>query len=526
MHFAERPWALFPRGFDLPACILDMSALARLKARRAGGTQRLLAVPASCGRPIRSLDFETHHDCQCDRPLCPLDLLVGSGTAAAAGSHAATAHRTADAYMAAFDAALDGSEARRHPPELPCNGSGLEHAAAARTAPALVPHPQAAVAAPPPAQPAPASDWQQPPATSPTAISLSDRNLLCGSVDWARREAVLGSADHALYSVDLRRRRKSRTLYSKQAGHREWVSAVCHLPDGRIASGGLDSRVWLWPAAGTAPTAGKCCVLEGHAGSIAALAPVPAAPSCLISAGYDKRLLCWDCSAGGRLQQALEGHRAPVLQLAAAGGAAASGDRDGCIARWSIGAGKALGKLVQAHDGHCTALTWLRDGSSSGREASSTSPDAHLLLSGGQDGAVKVWDAKTGQQRAAMAAHAGPSGRGAVGSITGMGHLVLTCGADGTVHGLEARAGLQPAWQPLQLPGFPYCAASCGSTLFVGCGNGEIAGVDAATGHMQWSVRAAASAVRTLAASENLLVAGCDDGSVVLFDAAQPQLDA
>ena len=511
-----------------------MSALERLKARRAaGGTQRLPSVSASCDRPSLSWDFGTHHDCQCDRRLCPLDLLVGSGGAAAAGFHAAaTAHRAADAYMAAFDAVFDGSEVWRHPPALMRNGSGLEQAAAARPAPTLVPHPQAAVAAPQPAQPAPTSAWQQPPAASTTAISLSDRNLLCGSVDWARQEAVLGSADHALYSVDLRRRRQSRTLYSKQAGHREWVSAVCHLPDGRIASGGLDSRIWLWPAAGTAPTASKCCVLEGHAGSIVALAPVPAAPSCLISAAYDKRLLCWDCSTGGRLQQALEGHRAPVLQLAAAGGVAASGDRDGCIARWSIGAGKALGKLVQAHDGHCTALTWLRDGSSSssgggsGSEASSTSPDAHLLLSGGQDGAVKLWDARTGQQRAAMAAHAGPSGRGAVGSITCMGHLVLTCGADGTVHGLEARAGLQPAWQPLQLPDFPSCAASCGSTLFVGCGNGEIAAVDAATGHMRWSVRAAASAVRTLAASENLLVTGCDHGSVVLFDAAQPQLDA
>jgi hypothetical protein len=30
-----------------------------------------------------------------------------------------------------------------------------------------------------------------------------------------------------------------------------WVTAVCYLPDGRVMSGGMDSDIWLWPAAAT-----------------------------------------------------------------------------------------------------------------------------------------------------------------------------------------------------------------------------------------------------------------------------------
>ncbi len=367
------------------------------------------------------------------------------------------------------------------------------------------------------------TSWRQPPAAPPASITVSDRNILCASVDWARQEAVFGTADHALYCVELRpgRRRKARTLYTKAAGHTEWVSAVCHLPDGRIASGGLDSRICLWPTAGTACSAGNCSMLEGHAGSVAALAPLPAAPTSLLSAGYDKRVLCWDCTGRGRLRQALEGHRAPVQQLAAAGGWAASGDRDGSLARWDVAAGKAVGGLLQAHVGHCTALAWW-ESSSSGSEVDSSSCASHLLLSGGQDGAIKLWDARTGQQQAAMAAHTGPAGRGAVGSIACMGGLVVTCGADCTVRGLDARSSLQPAWQTLQLPDFPYCAAGCGSMLFVGSGDGSVAAIDTAGGRLCWSLRAAGSAVRTLTANQQLLIAGCDDGRVVLFDAAQP----
>lgn len=42
-----------------------------------------------------------------------------------------------------------------------------------------------------------------------------------------------------------------RQLYNKRNGHSEWVTCVQHLADGRIASGGMDSKICLWNKSGT-----------------------------------------------------------------------------------------------------------------------------------------------------------------------------------------------------------------------------------------------------------------------------------
>ena len=51
-----------------------------------------------------------------------------------------------------------------------------------------------------------------------TLIDLSDRPNMCISV--FGNEAVIGSSDHALYAIDIRKRAKSRTLYTKTCGER------------------------------------------------------------------------------------------------------------------------------------------------------------------------------------------------------------------------------------------------------------------------------------------------------------------
>lgn len=79
-------------------------------------------------------------------------------------------------------------------------------------------------AAQPPSNTAqPRGDWRAGPADpAGTAVPLAASNILCASVDWERQEAVFGCADHALYTVDLRQRKKARTLYTKRCGHTEW----------------------------------------------------------------------------------------------------------------------------------------------------------------------------------------------------------------------------------------------------------------------------------------------------------------
>jgi hypothetical protein len=98
--------------------------------------------------------------------------------------------------------------------------------------------------------PLPASGWRSGPVHARGRnADVSDRPLLCMSVFGDL--AVVGSADHGLIEVELKGSgrdasaplRKRRTLYTKQYGHAEWVADVAHLPDGRVLSAGLDSKV-------------------------------------------------------------------------------------------------------------------------------------------------------------------------------------------------------------------------------------------------------------------------------------------
>lgn len=66
-------------------------------------------------------------------------------------------------------------------------------------------------------------------------VDVSDRPLLCMSSNM-RNEIVVGSADHALYSIDISNPSRSPiTMYSKSAGHTDWITGVSHLADGRVS---------------------------------------------------------------------------------------------------------------------------------------------------------------------------------------------------------------------------------------------------------------------------------------------------
>ena len=80
-------------------------------------------------------------------------------------------------------------------------------------------------------------------------IEVSDRPVLCMSVDMAGDEGVVGVSDHSLYTFNLASGRKTRTLYTTRMGHTEWVTCVVHVPSpggSKIVSGGMDSKLCLW----------------------------------------------------------------------------------------------------------------------------------------------------------------------------------------------------------------------------------------------------------------------------------------
>ena len=81
---------------------------------------------------------------------------------------------------------------------------------------------------------------------------------------------IATGTDHAVYEVDVKTCKKLRTLYTKTHGHKEWVTKVRCLPDGRVLSSGMDSLICLWDARGT-----RCSALEGYNGSGAFYTLVP-----------------------------------------------------------------------------------------------------------------------------------------------------------------------------------------------------------------------------------------------------------
>jgi WD40 repeat protein len=152
------------------------------------------------------------------------------------------------------------------------------------------------------------------------------------------------------------------------------VLAVAFAPDGQtLASGGGDSTVRLWDAA----TAVGRGTLRGHAGPVQALSFAPDGRA-LASGDWRGIVKLWDVAT--RTEQATLVASADVEVAAVAfaprGGtlAVAIGP---AVQLWDV----ATGRLVTCLDGHEGKVTCL-----------AYAPDGTLLVSGGHDRTVRLWD--------------------------------------------------------------------------------------------------------------------------------------
>lgn len=141
------------------------------------------------------------------------------------------------------------------------------------------------------------------------------------------------------------------------------VSAVAHLPDGRVLSGGGDGKLCIWPPGAAAATSSSsssstrchptttttataaCQDLDGHASAVAKVMAVPESARLAFSAGYDGTVKLWDTQAK-RLLTCLDaaGPNAldPVLDFAFGSAHLLSGTRSGALHLWDLATGARL----------------------------------------------------------------------------------------------------------------------------------------------------------------------------------------
>jgi WD40 repeat protein len=192
-------------------------------------------------------------------------------------------------------------------------------------------------------------------------------------------------------------RRAGRAFAGELGRHRRGlVAAVAVLPDGRVVTGGEDSRVLLWDPA----VPGLAAELGRHDGGLTAVAVLPGER--VVTGGWDGRVLIWDLAAPGTAPAELGRHDGAVGAVAVLldGRVVTGGGRfDGRVLMWdpaSLGAAPVVLGLI---DGEVAAMAVLPDG---------------RVVTGGDGGRVLLWD--PGAPGAAPV-ELGRHDRGAVGAV-------------------------------------------------------------------------------------------------------------
>jgi WD40 repeat protein/transcriptional regulator with XRE-family HTH domain len=164
-------------------------------------------------------------------------------------------------------------------------------------------------------------------------------------------------------------------------GHQEWVNAVAFDPGGYfLASGGIDTQVRIWDL----HEKKLVRILTGHTARVWSLAFSPDG-KLLVSAGAEENIHVWDFSSG-KLLRLIHHHAKGLINVAFHPNGkwiASCCEQDPYIKLWNVHTGELVANLASR---------------SNGPTSISFHPDGSLLVSGGRDGSVELWQMGGGQR--------------------------------------------------------------------------------------------------------------------------------
>jgi WD40 repeat protein len=394
---------------------------------------------------------------------------------------------------------------------------------------------------------------------------VADRDLVCAAFDDG--DVRVRDADDPGTAATLR-------------GHTGWVTALAADGDGGLlASGGADGVVRLWAL----PGGRELHALEGHTGTVTGVAlatagdrtfvgscsldgtvrtwdartgePLAARPApgdwlsaisfteaegapAVVTAGTDGGVRLWDVLTGAPIAVLAEEPAGCVATTSADGRRlVAAGDKTGLVRIWSDGV---LAHTIPASDGAVTAVAFASGGrlvsgtddgavrvhdAVSGEEVRTPTPHTapvlalaftgDLLVSGGADAAVRVWDARSGVPRARLLGHTSAVAAVATGVVGGR-TVIASAGYDRVVRTWDAESGAPS----LAIHGhmYPVYALAFGDGLLASAGyDGVVRVWDAATGAQVVTLPGHDGPVRALCFGGGVLAVASGDGAVRLW---------
>ena len=243
------------------------------------------------------------------------------------------------------------------------------------------------------------------------------------------------------------------------------LNCVAVSRNGLIAAGGgpagLAGQVHVWDAAGNARP-----VLTGHSDSIYGLAFSPDG-TLLATSSYDKLIKLWEVETGRELRT-LKHHTMAVYQVAFSpdGRTLASVGADQTVKLWDVATGQRLVTLTEA---------------TKGLNAVVFHPNGREVLAAGIDKMLRVWDwdGKSARLKRTTFAHNGPL---LALAVSPDGNRLFTCSEDLRIKAWEtATLGDRPGYPPVADWPQAMAASPRGDALVVGLQNGDLLLFDPAT---------------------------------------------